>query len=907
MSDVLSSLGLSHEEAEIYRVLLVSGQLSGGEIRSITGFGSSAVNDALQTLETKKLVRRVPGLQDRFAALLPVDTAIEKVQGSLGTISTLGREFQEEKERTLDEIKKESEKLLSGLEGTLETVRHEISVKSDETAKGINENAQTAMQALNSNKDQYLDEIGQNKTDLDRRATELIQHFTNRLDSAKTTLDTKISESLRTFLESTQITPPQISVDLETVEATANSIKERLEILRESERGLIGRQSNVNKSQIDNMKGMAEENYEKLIQLSQKHHGEFMDRTAGIKEKIDTSLDQAKKTLDDASSGLETSSSEVAESLGQGLDMLSSSKESLQQKLDEGTIGLQNALSTAIQAGKDQMSTIHSSGTTFVENTSQSVLEHFSLLENDFNSIIKQKEVELKQSMEQEFARLLQQAQETIETLNTTLSETLKQKLDIARNKQGELQSQAIETINQLNAQKNQELDSLQQQQIQNLEGIKTNLAAQMEQAFGNINAQVTGLQQKISELLSSTKNHISQSTDSLAENRIQIDQSIEQFLQNLNATLQAFHESLQGEKEAFVNQLTEQGTQIDAQLNSILTDIEQDIGHSLEDVDSSFSMLKNQISTKVAETNSSLNDKVIQITESLSSHLENLKNEFEGITETETLAQKNLVEAFKSDLDGFSQRLKALSTTLAEEMATGTSQLTDLLISKLNEHNEQIKENGFATVDKVKDVATGVSTAHLERSRALLDQYVGNFISNSDMLVSSLQGLNESLMGFSKLIDTTETPQIKTTTVVGKQAIIEYINDMLGRIKSKATILVPSVDMVNEQRILQLPRTVQVTIVSYIDEITHKDWIEKMHNAPANVTLRAIQRGGLGGTLPDFIGCEREGEEILLGTIDEGNNDYVAIASGSEYFVKILGNIVISDYARGKSRQLPK
>lgn len=35
--------------------------------------------------------------------------------------------------------------------------------------------------------------------------------------------------------------------------------------------------------------------------------------------------------------------------------------------------------------------------------------------------------------------------------------------------------------------------------------------------------------------------------------------------------------------------------------------------------------------------------------------------------------------------------------------------------------------------------------------------------------------------------------------------------------------------------------------------------------------------------------------------------NEYVAITSSSEYFVKILGNIVIADYARGKSKQLQK
>lgn len=907
MSDVLASLGLSTEEREIYRILLVSGQLSGGEIRSITGLGTSAVNNALQSLEAKKLVRRVPGLQDRFAALLPVDTAVEKVQESLGTITTLGRSFQDDKDRTLSELKEESEKLLGNLEETLENVRNEITTQSEDTGRGLIESAQTTNQAANAKKQDYMDEIEQNKTDFDRRSMDLVQNHSGRIDAAKTTLNTKTSESIRSFLESTQILPPEISIDLKPAEDTAQEIKERLEIFKESQKGLITRQSKLSSSQIEEIGRTAEVNSNRLTQMAQELNDELISKMTETKGNLGNSLDQGRTVLNGVAIELESSSSKVAETIDQGINFLSTSKNSLQQNVNGGVSDFKNAIKSTFQTGRDHLSTIHSSGTGFVENANQIALDHFGMLENEFTTLIKQKEEEIKQSMEQEFTRLLNQAQQAIESLNSDLSDTLKQKIDSIKIKQIELRSQAIETINQMNTQKNQVLDSLEQQNVEELERIRNELISQLGNSFDSINSQMSELQQKISDMMFSAKSRLTQSENEITENKNQMGQSIDQFLQHLSRTLQEFHDSLKTEKEAFTNHLQEQGVQIEGQLNSLVAEIEQDLSNSMGDVDSSFLNLKHQISSKIAEANSNLNEQVVQLTETLSSHLENLKNEFIAITETEAVAQKNLVENFKSDLDGFSQRVKALSTTLAEEITNGSIQLTDLLLSKLNEHNELIKENGFTTVEKVKGVASGISEAHLVKSKDLLENYVGNFVSSSNTLVSSLQGLNESLIGFSRLIETTETPQIKTTTIVGRQAIVEYIRDMLGRIKSKATLLVPSIEMVDVERILQLPRTVQVTIVSYIDEVTHRDWIEKMHNAPANVTLRAIQKGGLGGTLPDFIGCEREGEEILLGTIDEGNNDYVAIASGSEYFVKILGNIVISDYARGKSRQLPK
>ena len=145
------------------------------------------------------------------------------------------------------------------------------------------------------------------------------------------------------------------------------------------------------------------------------------------------------------------------------------------------------------------------------------------------------------------------------------------------------------------------------------------------------------------------------------------------------------------------------------------------------------------------------------------------------------------------------------------------------------------------------------------------------------------------------------------TAAIVGEEAVKEYMRDMVSRVKRGITFLAPEKSFIPVEDILSLPMTAQVTIVTRIDKMADREWIKKLFGAKANVIIRQLSERSGTGTLPNFIGCEREGEEILLGTIDEDSKEIVAIVSMSSYFTKILGNIVIAEYARGRSVQLQR
>ena len=96
-----------------------------------------------------------------------------------------------------------------------------------------------------------------------------------------------------------------------------------------------------------------------------------------------------------------------------------------------------------------------------------------------------------------------------------------------------------------------------------------------------------------------------------------------------------------------------------------------------------------------------------------------------------------------------------------------------------------------------------------------------------------------------------------------------------------------------------------RVTIVTYLDEQMNRDWIDSAYAAEANVEVRKFRDMGTGVELPQFIGAERENEEVLIAATDEATQQVVGILSSSTEFAKLVSYIIIADFARGRSTQI--
>ncbi|MDH5646935.1 MAG: hypothetical protein OEZ01_13050, partial [Candidatus Heimdallarchaeota archaeon] len=329
---------------------------------------------------------------------------------------------------------------------------------------------------------------------------------------------------------------------------------------------------------------------------------------------------------------------------------------------------------------------------------------------------------------------------------------------------------------------------------------------------------------------------------------------------------------------------------------------------------------LHNQLNQTLEQRVSSTKNALNQLHEKLNMNLDNALGEmhgkylelvnqqhtstvgtFEGLKRSSEELQNELNSILSNGFDEVQKQLNELTSTLKDESNSLLENISSTNMQKLSE----IKSVATGAIDEVKSKSSDNNQLFIETTSGAFTKYNTKFNQSTEPVVEKTKNLSNTLDNLFKIQEETQTASIRTASLMGKNAVLNQITDLISRVKSKVTLLVPEIGLIDTEKILSLSSRVQVTIISYMDEIKDKDWIELMHGASANLQLRSIQKS-MGGTLPDFVGCERDAEEIILGTVSD-SGEYVAITSFSEYFVKILGNIVIADYSRGKSKQIAK
>ncbi|MFV2015951.1 MAG: hypothetical protein ACC656_11005, partial [Candidatus Heimdallarchaeota archaeon] len=302
-------------------------------------------------------------------------------------------------------------------------------------------------------------------------------------------------------------------------------------------------------------------------------------------------------------------------------------------------------------------------------------------------------------------------------------------------------------------------------------------------------------------------------------------------------------------------------------------------------------------VSGKVADLEVTLNNFHNNFISNVKKSIDETREGLEAESTVEDSSESIQTEVFRF-LNEISSEMVELSKTIHQTLASfleSTQSDTVKLItdseSIINNQSDKSKDLSTSSLEQVKTQAGSNKAHQFSTVKDTIDKYTEKYSTASRSVTDKTLSLATVLEKLFAVQQATDTPKLNTTHLVGKDAIMYQLEDIINRVKSKVTILIPSIDMINVGQIQNMKSTAQVNIISHIDDVTHKDWIDKMHSSAANVTLRTITKTGFGGELPDFIGVEREGEEILLGTMDDSADEYVAITSSSEYFVKILGN----------------
>ncbi|MHA2251985.1 MAG: helix-turn-helix domain-containing protein [Candidatus Kariarchaeaceae archaeon] len=909
----LDILGINEPEEKIYRILLVSGQLSTGEIRIASSLDQDTIQTSLQSLMGKKLIREVPGLLGRYTCLLPLGNLKEELTQSVAEVSALGGDLQNTSKTILETM----ETKFSGLTDKFIQDLDTQSKKFEDESGSFSTQTLSEQEASKENVKQLISEI---------ESTEKTQ-----IENTHTNLGTSIRD--------------HTSKTVEALNSRLNNIDAKVEQIKQDQHN-IKTASSSDLPTID-YTPVAEIEKDALVSVNS-----FVTQVNEAITTAQSKLDQTADTLDTISKTkneeIQSAGTQFNEETNATLDGLSQHISNLITKEQEETNSLGQSIESAKSTGISSIQSSLSEQNTKHEEIVNSITE----IQNQFKAYHAENSSELHSTTTQIGSKIQDLlTQSTNELAGQT--DAVKTQLNTSMLEEAaKLQSQLEEHLNQVINQSKEQLQTFTQSFNEKLDLIVTDMHTQRNTSKASlesaITTSVTELQESFQGFVVKSEETETSYFNSLRGKMALIKQSNDSSLnaiigdlENLSNTINSrIQSSLEGTNELgktgneqIAALQNSQETHFNASVMNALTEISQLLNQEISQLKEHHQVTSTELVELYAQINTTITTTINQKVEALRQSIHeiyeltvsNLKDALEGThqkymelvdasraTSVGSVKQAERdIEALTTELqttvdaniETLNQQIQSLTATLQNE----SIQFLDKSYVQLQSQSNAIRDAGTQSVNEVKELASGGGVEQVSTVKDTFARYQSKYNETTKVVSEKTLALANMLDSLFSIQEATETPPVKTTAVVGKEAITSYLSDIIGRTKSKVTILVPSIDMIDTDQILGMKRTAQVTLISHIDEVVEKDWIDKMHNATANVTLRSITKSDFGGQLPDFIGVEREGEEILLGTIDEGAKDYVAISSASEYFTKILGGIVISDYARGKSAQLKK
>ncbi|MHA1278536.1 MAG: hypothetical protein ACTSQI_17295 [Candidatus Helarchaeota archaeon] len=302
--------------------------------------------------------------------------------------------------------------------------------------------------------------------------------------------------------------------------------------------------------------------------------------------------------------------------------------------------------------------------------------------------------------------------------------------------------------------------------------------------------------------------------------------------------------------------------------------DTVHDEGHAA--VDNQKQEIKNYINNDIARVNQMAQDVQSKVSNRISEGFSTIKAEIGEIDANYLQQIQDLTKAtadevneiasnhaatFQSDATNLEKTLLELATAHQADYETNANTLNQNFASKLDETESTITNRLNAANGDMAQTFRESEARTLERAQLL--RAVWQEVIN----VLPIQGE-------------------LTWPIVGREAITEYIKDMLVRTKSTVSVVVPAFDDLPFEALMQTPSSRRVIVATKI-LATYRERVQQMLDK-GNIQIRQRPEG-------DIFACARDGEEILIAPHVEGMkpSEEVALVSQQDGFAKVFHELI--------------
>ena len=663
-----------------------------------------------------------------------------------------------------------------------------------------------------------------------------------------------------------------------------------------------------------------------------------------LNEDINQNISETKSFIENKKSTFETLreslTSQLSESVGR-------KKAEIDQKL--------NQTSSQFQASAQQKR----------ENLSQKSSE----LASKWSSINNNQKTSIQSSVKEVLASNVENLNQAKTSINTIVENVKQKNIESVANSNAEIDqsvSQSIEKIQTTAQALSPKVDELRQSLTSDLEGIVETFKQSIDttkldvRAFNRTQAdKYLGYSEETTRKTGETVDGISESvTSSLSELNnsldLVLDRKVEDLSLQVQEALSALNEKVTSIKESLKEELLQQKnatisntiSQIKESMALKYTDLQNNEQNQRNNMISERDIFTQKLEAHYTETLDNYNLNINRINENAKARLntftEGLATQFNELsTNTENnlnlhlqafrgLSQK-LNETISEELIVGSDRLKEKWTDLIEKAETlieeGETKINqnyqevnnliqttkDAIIEELDNYLQQTLDSTIAVTNEVLNV----SKTGIEEGKELLSGNLNNEIDESvkyfedtgrkfndtaNYLISATMKLKNDFRDLEATSKEIQLPPIQTTSIIGLDAVLDHMARIIDSTKSNVTILSPKHEYIPLEAVKGLQRA-NITLVTALDEEINKDWIDDAASTAVDVNVEIRKLKGV--DIPQFIGVERDQEEVLIAAQDEATGEVVGILSQSTYFAKLASFVIISHHAKGNSTKI--
>lgn len=402
--------------------------------------------------------------------------------------------------------------------------------------------------------------------------------------------------------------------------------------------------------------------------------------------------------------------------------------------------------------------------------------------------------------------------------------------------------------------------------------------------------------------------------------NRLQTDTA--QLEKTLSETLDERIDTYRGEldtnRDGFYKVVDERVDDLDGRAHDLRTESINLLSDIIKNHKTNLQNIDNQKFSELDTTNTDMKKEVADTVHLEINRVDKVHDDGHGAVNAQKQEIKDYITADIQRVDKMAADAQSdVSARVSEGFATIKQEINEID----NDYLKQIQDLTTATADQVNEItsnhAAGFQTDATDMEKTLLElatQHQADYETNANTLNENFakksdesesiitNRLNAANNDMAKVFQESEARTLErakilravwqevtnilpiqgmlTWPIVTREAIIEYVKDMLLRTKSTVSVIVPSFEDLPYDALMQTPATRRVIIATKI-LATQRDRVQQMLDK-GNIQIRQRPEA-------DIFACARDGEEILIAPIYEGMNpeEYVAIVSQQDAFAK--------------------